>query len=154
MLHRSCSRRLQDKAPSPPGRTTPPFLRHPFVVVPHPTSLPMDDPATSRGQLRRRSPPPLSPATIRALARGPEPRRKSEAVFIAGTLPCPRSQPSLAPSVPGGGGALTLPRWVPTDPLHPAGQMGLDLGPRSNTDPSRGGRGCWTRRSSQGSLTK
>lgn len=41
-----------------PGMTEPPFLRHPFVV-PTPSSLPMDDPATSRGQLCRRSPPPL-----------------------------------------------------------------------------------------------
>ncbi|KAI9532175.1 hypothetical protein NQZ68_034380 [Dissostichus eleginoides] len=56
-----------------PWMTKPPFLRHPFVVPTTSSPPPMDDPATSRGQLRRRNPP-------RTPALGPEPRRKSAAV--------------------------------------------------------------------------
>ncbi|KAJ4931186.1 hypothetical protein JOQ06_025484 [Pogonophryne albipinna] len=45
----------------------------------------MDDPATSRGQLRRRSPspPPAPLPSVRS-------RGVNQRLFIAGTLPCPR----------------------------------------------------------------
>lgn len=82
-----------------PGMTTLPFLRHPFVV---PTPPPPLSAAPSRWLT-------LQPAEVNcaegAAPLHPSPRVRSRDVnqrlFIAGTLSCPGSQPSLAPSVPG-----------------------------------------------------
>lgn len=102
-----------------PGMTEPPFLRHPFVV-PTPSSLPMDDPATSRGQLCRRSPPP--PPAPQAL--GPEPQRKSAAVSSREPCPARGLSPAWHHLSPGSDAGAALPRWVPTDLLHPPDHMG------------------------------
>ncbi|CAB1438904.1 unnamed protein product [Pleuronectes platessa] len=73
---------------------------HPFsdTHLSHPdpplSSLPVDDPRNQQGSAAQKG-ASCTPAL------GPEPRSVNQRLFIAGTVPCQGSQPSLAPSVPG-----------------------------------------------------
>lgn len=116
----------EDEA-SPLGWPNHPFSdTHLSFSPPPPSSFPMDDPATSRGQLRRRSPPHTQPS-VRS-------RSVNQRLFIAGTLPCPGSQPSLAPSVPGLWRRSSTAKVGSHWPAAPSRPYGPDLG--LETDPS------------------
>lgn len=68
-------------------------------------------------------------------------RSVNQRLFIAGTLPCPRSQPSLAPSVPGlwrrNSAAKVGSHW----PAAPSRPCGPDLGPETDPSPPQSGHG-------------
>lgn len=80
---------------SPSRQTNHPFSDTHLSYRPHlPLSVPTDGwPCGQPGSAAQREPPALRPS-VRS-------RSVNQGLFIAGTLPCPGSQPRLAPSVPG-----------------------------------------------------
>lgn len=115
----------EDEA-SPPGWPNHPFLDTHLSYPPHLLLPPDGWPCNQQGSAAQKEPPAPQPS-VRS-------RSVNQRLFIAGTLSCPGSQPSLAPSVLGlwrrGSAAKVGSHWpaAPSRPHRP------DLGPE--TDPS------------------
>lgn len=125
MLHRSCSWPGGYMVKTVPWDAQATLSQTPICFSPPPL-LPLDGwPCNQQGSAAQKEPPHQTAVRSRSV---------NQRLVIAGTLPCPGSQPRLAPSVPGfwrrSRAAKVGSHW-PAAPFRP---YGPDLGPE--TDPS------------------